>query len=327
MRKSRPASISKKRRKMNKKSVFVFLKEYSIITLGLLMYVMAWVLFLIPNNLVGGGVSGVASIVQYATKGVVKIGTVYFGVNAILLIIGMLTLGKGFGGKTIYAVIVASIGLNVLQGVVPAEITQILAVENGKLMSTIMGAILAGVGIGMTMSQGGSTGGTDIVALVVNKYRNVSPGRMILWMDVVIILSSLLVPSYTADGGVLPWPEKITTVVYGFILVVINSTVLDLYLSGSRQSVQLFILSSKYDQIADLITSELHRGVTVLDGKGWFTKQNTEVLMVITRRTDVSLLLRMIKSVDPNAFLSVTSVTGVYGKGFDQIKEKLKVKK
>ncbi|MBO4456068.1 MAG: YitT family protein [Bacteroidales bacterium] len=312
---------------MNKKSVFVFLKEYSIITLGLLMYVMAWVLFLIPNNLVGGGVSGVASIVQYATKGVVKIGTVYFGVNAILLIIGMLTLGKGFGGKTIYAVIVASIGLNVLQGVVPSEITQILAVENGKLMSTIMGAILAGVGIGMTMSQGGSTGGTDIVALVVNKYRNVSPGRMILWMDVVIILSSLLVPSYTADGGVLPWPEKITTVVYGFILVVINSTVLDLYLSGSRQSVQLFILSSKYDQIADLITSELHRGVTVLDGKGWFTKQNTEVLMVITRRTDVSLLLRMIKSVDPNAFLSVTSVTGVYGKGFDQIKEKLKVKK
>lgn len=312
---------------MNKKSVLVFLKEYSIITLGILMYVMAWVLFLIPNNLVGGGVSGIASIVQYATHGVVKIGTVYFGVNAILLIIGMMTLGKGFGGKTIYAVIVASVGLNVLQGVVPSEITQILAIENGKLMSTIMGAILAGVGIGMTMSQGGSTGGTDIVALVVNKYRNVSPGRMILWMDVVIILSSLLVPSFTADGSLLPWPEKITTVVYGFILVVINSTVLDLYLSGSRQSVQMFILSHKYEQIADLITTELHRGVTVLDGKGWFTKQNTEVLMVITRRTDVSLLLRMIKSVDPNAFLSVTSVTGVYGKGFDQIKEKLKVKK
>ena len=312
---------------MNKKSVFVFLKEYSIITLGLLMYVMAWVLFLIPNNLVGGGVSGVASIVQYATKGVVKLGTVYFGVNAILLIIGMLTLGKGFGGKTIYAVVVASVGLNVLQGVVPPEITQILAVENGKLMSTIMGAILAGVGIGMTMSQGGSTGGTDIVALVVNKYRNVSPGRMILWMDVVIILSSLLVPSFTADGGLLPWPEKITTVVYGFILVVINSTVLDLYLSGSRQSVQLFILSQKYEQIADMITTELHRGVTVLDGKGWYTKQNTEVLMVLTRRTDVSVLLRMIKSIDPDAFLSVSSVTGVYGKGFDRIKEKMKAKK
>lgn len=293
-------------------------------TLGILLYVMGWVLFLIPNNLVGGGVSGISSIVQYATNGVIKLGTVYFVVNAVLLVIGMLTLGKGFGGKTIYAVILASVGLNALQGIIPSDITQILAIQNGKLMSTIMGGIMAGTGIGMTMSQGGSTGGTDIIALVVNKYRNVSPGRMILWMDVVIILSSLLVPSYTAAGDLLPWPEKITTVVYGFILVVICSTVLDLYLSGSRQSVQLFILSPKYQEIADLITNELHRGVTVLDGKGWYTKQNTEVLMVITRRTDVSILLRMIKSVDPNAFLSVTSVTGVYGKGFDQIKERVK---
>ncbi|MBO7643919.1 MAG: YitT family protein [Bacteroidales bacterium] len=309
---------------MTKKSVFTFVKEYAIMTVGILLYVMGWVLFLIPNNLVGGGVSGISSIVQYATNGVIKLGTVYFVVNAVLLVIGMLTLGKAFGGKTIYAVILASVGLNALQGLIPADITQILAIQNGKLMSTIMGGIMAGAGIGMTMSQGGSTGGTDIIALVVNKYRNVSPGRMILWMDVVIILSSLLVPSYTASGDLLPWPEKITTVVYGFILVVICSSVLDLYLSGCRQSVQLFILSPKYQEIADLITNELHRGVTVLDGKGWYTKQNTEVLMVITRRTDVSILLRMIKSVDPNAFLSVTSVTGVYGKGFDQIKERVK---
>ena len=306
---------------LKKKSVFAVIKEYAIITLGLLLYVTAWSLFLIPNNLVGGGVSGVASIVQYATGGAIKIGTTYFVVNAILLIIGMLTLGKGFGGKTIYAVVVASVGLNLFQGIIPAEIVKMLAVDNGKLMSTIMGSILTGVGIGMTMSQGGSTGGTDIIALVVNKYRNVSPGRMILWMDVVIILSSLLVPSYTPEGALLPWPEKITTVVYGFILVVINSAVLDLYLSGSKQSVQLFILSKKYQEIADLISEQLHRGVTVLDGKGWYTKSNTEVLMVITRRTDVSVLLRLIKSVDPDAFLSVTSVTGVYGKGFDQIKK------
>ncbi len=311
---------------MNSKKVLTFLKEYSIITVGIFLYVLGWNLFLIPNNLVGGGVSGAASIVQYATKGFIKIGTTYFVVNAILLVIGMMTLGKSFGGKTVYAVLLASVGLNVFQGLIPAEITQILAIDNGKLMSTIMGGIVVGVGIGMTMSQGGSTGGTDIIALVVNKYRNVSPGRMILLMDVVIILSSLLVPSYTAEGVLLPWPEKITTVVYGFILVVINSTVLDLYLSGSRQSVQVFILSHKYAEIADKIANELHRGVTVLDGKGWFTKQETEVLMVITRRTDVSLLLRMIKSIDPNAFLSVTSVTGVYGKGFDQIKEKVKVK-
>lgn len=296
-------------------------------TLGILLYVTGWALFLIPNNLVGGGVSGIAAIIQYATKGFIKIGYTYFVINAILLVVALFILGKGFGGKTVYAVIIASIGLNVLQGLIPAEICQTLAVDNGKLMSTIMGGIMAGVGIGMAMSQGGSTGGTDIIALIVNKYRNVSPGRMILWMDVVIILSSALVPSYSAEGDLLPWTEKVTTVVYGFILVVVNSTVIDLYLSGSRQSVQVFILSQKYNEIADMITNELHRGVTVLDGKGWYTKHETEVIMVITRKSDLSFLLKMIKSVDPNAFLSVSLVTGVYGKGFDKIKEKIKEKK
>ena len=311
---------------ISKKNVLTFFKEYSLITLGILLYVMAWAIFLVPNNLVGGGVSGVASIVQYGTNGFIKIGTTYFFINAILLIIALFILGKSFGGKTVYAVIVASIGLNVLPDVIPREIVQALAVDNGKLMSTIMGGIMAGVGIGLTMSQGGSTGGTDIIALIVNKYRNVSPGRMILWMDVVIILSSMLVPSYTADGTLLPWTEKVTTVVYGFILVMVNSTVIDLYLSGSKQSVQLFILSRKFEQIADVITHDLHRGVTVLDGKGWYTKNNTEVLMVLTRKTDLSILLRTIKSIDPDAFLSVASVTGVYGKGFDSIKGKVKGK-
>ena len=311
----------------NKTNFLVFLKEYALIALGILLYVTGWNLFLIPNNLVGGGVSGVAAIVQYATRGLIKIGTTYFFVNAVLLVIAMFILGKSFGGKTVFAVILASIGLNALQGLIPQEICQTLAVENGKLMSTIMGGILVGVGIGMTMSQGGSTGGTDIIALIVNKYRNVSPGRMIMWMDVVIILSSMLVPSYSADGELLPWTEKITTVVYGFILVAVNSTVIDMYLSGSRQSVQLFILSHKYAEIADQITQNLHRGVTVLDGKGWYTKQSTEVLMVLTRKSDLSILLKLVKSIDSNAFLSVSSVTGVYGKGFDQIKEKVKLKK
>lgn len=306
------------------KSFLVHVKEYALITLGILMYVLGWSVFLVPNNLVGGGVSGIASIVQYATQGAVKIGYTYFAVNAILLIVALFILGRSFGGKTVYAIVLASVGLNMLQGWIPAEITQILAVDNGKLMSTIMGGIIIGVGIGMSMSQGGSTGGTDIIALIVNKYRNVSPGRMILWMDVFIILSSLCVPSYTSTGELVAWPEKITTVVYGFLLVVICSTVLDLYISGSKQSVQLFILSSKYDEIADAITHDLHRGVTVLNGKGWYTKQETEVIMVLTRKADLNVMLRYIKSIDPDAFLSITSVTGVYGKGFDKYKGKPK---
>jgi len=306
------------------KTIFTHIKEYLLITLGIIIFTLGWSIFLVPNNIVGGGVTGIAAIVQYATNGFIKIGYTYFVVNLVLIVLGLKILGPGFGGKTIYAIILASIGLNVFQQVIPTSFIQEIALNNGKLMSVIMGGIMVGIGIGMSMSQGGSTGGTDIIALIVNKYRNVSPGRMILMMDVVIILSSLLVPSYTQDGQLMPLVEKILTVVYGLILVAINSTVLDYYLSGSRQSVQLFILSKKHAEIADAITNELHRGVTVLEGKGWYTKENTEVLMVLTRKTDLNLLLKYIKAIDANAFLSVNSVTGVYGKGFDTIKSKSK---
>lgn len=309
-----------------KKSFWTGLKEYVLITIGLFLYVLGWVLFLLPNNLVGGGVSGVSSIVQYATNGAVKLGYTYFCLNVVLLVVALFVLGKSFGWKTVYAIFVASALMNIGQEVMPASIVKILALDNGKLMSTIMGAILSGVGIGMTMSQGGSTGGTDIIALMVNKYRNVSPGRMILAMDVVIILSSAFVPSYQSDGTLVPWADKITTVVFGFILVAINSLVLDMYLSGSRQSVQLFVLSPKYEEIADAITDDLHRGVTVLDGKGWYTKHDMQVLMIITRKADLSVFLKYINAIDSNAFISVCSVTGVYGKGFDTFKGKEKRK-
>lgn len=306
---------------LNQKTVFTSIKEYALIALGILTYVIGWVIFLVPNNLVGGGVTGFASIIQYATHGAVKIGYTYFVINSLLLVAALFTLGKGFGFKTVYAIIIASVGLNVFQDIIPYEICKTLAVDNGKLMSVIMGGIMSGLGIGITMSVGGSTGGTDIIALIVNKYRGISPGRMILWMDVVIILSSIILPSYTASGELLPFTEKITTIVYGLILITVNSTVLDLFLQGSKQSVQLFILSKKYNEIADLITKDLHRGVTVLDGQGWYTKQSTHVLMVLTRKADLNIMLRCIKSLDPDAFLSVSTVTGVYGRGFETIKQ------
>ena len=302
------------------KSFMGNVKDFALLTFGILIYVLGWAIFLVPNNMVGGGVTGLSAIVQYATG--IKIGYTYFVVNTGLVVAALFVLGFGFGWKTVYAIIIASLGLNFFQTAIPADFIQQIALDNGKLMSTIMGGIMVGVGIGLSMVAGGSTGGTDIIALMVNKYRNISPGRLILIMDVVIILSSMLIPSYRPDGEAVPFVDKITTVVYGFILIVINSTVLDLVISGSRQSVQLFILSKRYAEIADAITHDLHRGVTVLNGKGWYTKQDTEVLMVITRKTDLNIMLRYIKTVDPDAFLSVSSVTGVYGKGFDSIKRK-----
>ena len=321
------------------KSFWTIAKEWALVTLGILIYVTGWALFLMPNNLVGGGVSGISSMIQYATGGAIQMGYSYFVLNAILIILAMVVIGMGFGAKTIYAIILASVGLRFLPDLIPTEIIQTLAMQNGKLMSTLCGGLMAGIGIGMSISNGGSTGGTDIIALIWTKYRNVSPGKVILYIDFVIILSSLLIPSIVPDldpatgkqllgpdgqplTHLMPFSEKVTTVIYGRILVTANGRVIDSYLSGSQQSVQLFILSKHYAEIADSITHDLHRGVTVLDGKGWYTKEPAEVLMVITRKTDVNLFLRQIKAIDPNAFLSVSSVNGVYGRGFEAIKGK-----
>ena len=320
------------------KSAFTVIKEWLMVTLGILIYTLAWAVFLIPNNLVGGGVSGISSMIQYATQGTIQMGYSYFVLNAILIVAAVVILGMGFGAKTLYAIVLASLALRFLPGLIPPQIVQHLAIDNGKLLSVLMGGLMAGIGIGMSISNGGSTGGTDIIALIYTKYHNVSPGKVILFLDFVIILSSLVIPSYVADldpetgaalldaeGNALmhrmPFYDKVTTVLYGLILVTVNSNVLDLYISGSKQSVMLFILSHQYDRIADSITKDLHRGVTVLDGKGWYTKQDMKVLMVITRKTDLNLLLRYIKQIDSHAFLSVSSVNGVYGKGFDTIKK------
>ena len=320
------------------KSTFTLVKEWLMVTLGIVIYVLAWAIFLIPNNLIGGGVSGISSIIQYATGGTIQMGYTYFVLNAILVAAAMVILGMGFGAKTIYAIILASVALRFLPGMIPEKFITDLVFANGKLLSVLMGGVMAGIGIGMSISNGGSTGGTDIIALIYTKYHNVSPGKVILYLDFIIIGSSLLIPSYAnsidpvtheqildAMGNPvmykLPFVEKITTVLYGFILVTVNSSVLDMYISGSQQSVQLFILSKEYEKIADVITHDMHRGVTVLDGKGWFTKQDTKVLMVLTRKTDLNLMLRYIKQLDDKAFLSVSSVNGVYGKGFDTIKK------
>ena len=321
------------------KSVWTRVKEWALVTLGILIYVTGWALFLMPNNLVGGGISGISSMIQYATGGTIQMGYTYFVLNAILIVAAVFVIGMGFGAKTIFAIILASLGLRFLPTLIPPEIIQTLALQNGKLMSTLCGGLMVGIGIGMSISNGGSTGGTDIIALIYTRYRNVSPGKVILYLDFVIILSTLLVPSFVPDldpetgkqllgpdgeplAHLMPFAEKVTTAVYGLILVTVNGYVIDMYLSGSRQSVQLFILSKHYAEIADSITRDLHRGVTVLDGKGWYSQEPTEVLMVITRKTDLNLMLRYIKAKDPEAFLCVSSVNGVYGRGFESIKGK-----
>ncbi len=308
-----------------KSSVGTLVKEYALVTLGVISYALGWTIFLLPNNLIGGGVSGFASIIFYATE--LPMSVTYLVLNVLLLIIGTKILGTGFGGKTIYAIFMTSIMLSLMPKLIPVDFIHEFALSNGKLICTFLGGIIAGFGIGLSISQGGSTGGTDIVALVWCKFRPASPGRVILIIDVGIILSSLLFPSYTESGDLLPFTEKLAVVVYGLIQVVVSGYAIDLYISGSKQSVQAFIFTKKAEEMADAIAFDMKRGVTMIPAKGWYSKEDKQVLMVVTRKTDLNLLLRYVKSIDPDAFLSVSSVMGVYGKGFDTIKVKAKNEK
>ena len=287
--------------------------SYLFITIGLATYVVGWVAFLLPNRLVGGGVSGIGALIEYATG--FPVSYTYFIVNIFLLILAVRILGKGFGVKTVYAIIVTSLFFKIALNVIPTELVADLA-ANGKLVSALLGGALSGAGIGLVFNQGGSSGGTDIVALIINKYRNISPGRIILTIDMVIIACSFLVSDELTIG------KRLATVLYGYITVSITGYTIDLIISGARQSQQFFVFSKQYEAIARRITTEMGRGVTVIDAKGWYTKNDQKILMIIARKTESNIIYRIIKDVDKEAFLSVGNVMGVYGQGFEQIRTK-----
>lgn len=295
-----------------KRTPFVIFKEYLIISIGLLLYALGWSTFLIPNNLVGGGVTGISAIILYSTG--FPISYSYIIINGVLVLIALKVLGKQFGVKTVYAILIVSLFFKIIPGLIPAELIQDISIGNGKLLSAIMGGVCSGVGIAITFTQGGSSGGTDIIALMISKYRNISPGKLILYCDIIIIASSMLIPNDSSLG------EKLAVVIYGYILITVSSYTIDLVLSGARQSIQIFIFSKQYEEIAERITA-IGRGVTVIDAMGWFTKEKGKVLMVIVRRTESNFVFRVIREIDKSAFISVGNVMGVYGQGFDQIKK------
>ena len=251
-------------------------------------------------------------------------GITYLVLNVILLLIGTKILGTGFGGKTIYAIIMTAAMLSIMPKLIPTDFIHEFALSNGKLICTVLGGIIAGVGIGLSISSGGSSGGTDIVALLWCKFHPASPGRVILIIDFGIILSSLLFPSYTETGELLSFADKLAVVVYGLIMVTVSGYAIDMYISGSKQSVQAFIFTKKVTEMADAIAFDMKRGVTVLPAKGWYSKEDKQVIMVVTRKSDLNLLFKYVKTIDPDAFLSVSTVMGVYGQGFDTIKIKSK---
>jgi uncharacterized membrane-anchored protein YitT (DUF2179 family) len=275
-------------------------RSYLFITVGLFIYALSWTAFLIPSKIVGGGVAGIATMIYFATG--LPAGISLLAINAALILIALKILGTSFGIKTIYSILILSVLMTVLQWYITKPIV------DDRFMNAIIGGILSGFSIGLIFSQGGSTGGTDIIAMVVNKYRNISQGKMLLLCDVFIIASSYILF------------RSIETIVYGYVTMAVTSYVIDLYLTGSKRSVQIFIFSKENQAIANKIGGDYGRGVTFIKGQGWFTGQDTDIVMVIIRKADSALILRAIKEIDPNAFISVATVMGVYGKGFDRIK-------
>ncbi len=278
-------------------------KDFMIIALGMIMYGVGWTVFLLPSNIPSTAVPGIASIVFWATGFPVQY--TYLIINLALLLLALKILGLKFCLKTIFAVFVLTFILEVIQTFVSGPL-----IHDQPFMSCVLGAIFCGGGIGIAFSANGSTGGTDIIAAIVNKYRDISLGRVILFCDIIIISSSYLV--------LHNW-EK---VVYGYVVLFISSYVLDQVVNSARQSVQFFIISSKYEEIGHHINKDLHRGVTFIDGVGCYTNNNVKMMFVLAKKRESNTIFRLIKDIDPKAFVSQSAVIGVFGEGFDRIKVK-----
>lgn len=296
-----------------KKPAGTILKEYLVITLGALIYCVGISIFVLPNTLVTGGVSGVCEIFYYFTG--FPMSYSYAIVNFILLAIGVKSLGGGFGIRTIFAVAVLTILLKVVPAAISDEFIADIAIKNGKLLSAIIAGAMEGVGIALMMKYGGCSGGTDIIALIINKNFRIPTAGILLTLDIIIIGGSLIIPN---EEG---WSARFVTLVYGYILAGVSSFTLDRIINMNRQSVQLFVISEKFKNIADRVNNETERGVTVLNAVGWYSKAEMQVLMIVVKKTQMNAVMEIIKEEDPRAFTSIGSVVDVFGEGFDEFKK------
>ena len=305
---------------MTTKKIISVAWDYFLISLGTLIFCLAWTTFLQPNGLASGGLTGLCTIIQYSTDGLIPIGWSYPIVNGGLLILAFLSLGKSFGIKTIYVIALSSLLFAVLpnfNGEVWSPNLEVLM--DNKLMVALVGAFLESVGIGLVLLRGGSTGGTDIVAMIINKYWPVSPGKVYLYSDVFIVASLLFVPE-SLGGGV-------ENMIYAFVVMIGFSFGVDYVLLGDKSSVQLLVFSPKYEQIADHIIYDVQRGVTALQSVGWYSQKESKVLLIILRKQQMNEVINEIKRIDKDAFISVSTANSVYGEGFEELKTGLKLKK
>ncbi|MBO4469821.1 MAG: YitT family protein [Bacteroidales bacterium] len=285
-------------------------KDYLVITLACFIFAWAWEGFMIPCGMSAGGMMGLSTIIQYATGGLIPAQYTYIAINAVLILIAVFAMGIGFGFKTIYAILMSTVAMHLIAG---AQWLQCLPGEFFYVKDTLLVPVIAGTleatGLGLVIRFGGSTGGTDIVAIMINKYYPVQLSVVFLITDLITVALLLFLPDKT-----------FTDATYGVVEIVIFNLLIDDIVGGHKTSFQLLVFSEKYKEIADHIMTEMERGVTVLKAQGWYTKKEKNVLLILINRGEFSSLMREIKALDPRAFMSVSLTKSVYGEGFEEIK-------
>ena len=287
------------------KQMWMSSRDYVMIVLAALIYGFGFSAFILPEKVVIGGVTGLGTIVYFLTNNTYSIGLTQYAINLVLLAIAWRVVGRAFVLKTIFGGTAISLVVTFMPSLFDGPL-----VPGQPFMNVCIGGILSGIALGIVFINNGSTGGTDIVAAIVAKKTNVTVGRTMLYVDFAIISSSYL------------FFHEISRVVYGFVVLFITTYMVDLMINTNRQAVQFTIVSKKWDKIATAVNNHARRGVTVIDGMGWYTKQPMKVLLVVCRKIESVTIFRIVKSIDPHAFITQGNVNGVYGQGFDQIKLK-----
>lgn len=287
------------------KQLWMSTKDYIIIVFAIVLYGFGFSAFILPENVVIGGVTGLGTLAYFLTGKVYMIGATQYGINLLLLAFAWKIVGKQFVIKTIFGATVIALVMVVVPPLFPEPV-----VKGQPFMSVCFGAIIVGIALGLVFTHNGSTGGTDIIAAMAAKKTTVSVGRTMLYVDFCIISSSYLIS------------HDITTVLYGFVVLLIASYMVDMIINTNRQAVQFTIVSQKWERIATAVNHHARRGVTVIDGMGWYTKHPIKVLLIACRKLEAVTIFRIVKSIDPGAFITQTNVNGVYGQGFDQLKVK-----
>ena len=313
-----------------------------MMTFGMFCYAFGWQMCVLPAGGMGGGAAGLATLINAIlpttlSEGFFSIGNLIFIINCILLILGVMIVGWKFGIKTLYCILMMSVMFNVVDMFLEPDmmVKMVMGVDSWRILLVAMGAASCGVGIAVSFMQGGSTGGTDIVAMIINKFRTVSYGKVLLMTDFGILIGSLflsttvnMVPSdYDPTStqlidavAIMPLsPDAFARMIYGFMMIAVIGYTVDLVQSGNQQSNQIMIFCKDYESMANMIMTKANRGATLIDAMGSYSKTPSKAVMVVCRKRDTSTILKLVREEDPNAFITVGSVMGVYGQGFDAL--------